>query len=69
MFYREFNPLKHERMHDNKFIAQHFLCIIKGARVTAALGSDICIGIALVKTWRVVYIFKYPKPGKRVSQP
>ena len=42
------------------------LCM-QNSRITSSLGYDICIGVALVKTWRVVYIFKYPKPGKSVS--
>ena len=40
---------------------------LQSERIAASLGYDICIGIAVMKTVRVVYIFKFSKPGKSLS--
>ena len=50
-----------------------FICVsitlyMQNNRVFASLGYDICISIALVKTWRVYYIFKNPSPSKKASE-
>ena len=41
---------------------------VKFNRIASSLGYDLCIGVAIVKTWRVVYIVKFPKPNKKVRK-
>ena len=45
-----------------------YLNTMQNSRVFATLGYDICIAIAMVKTWRVYYIFKNPSPNKKASE-
>ena len=40
--------------------------IMQNTKILSYLGYDVVIGVALVKTARVYYIFKKPSPNKKV---
>ena len=52
----------------SKLNSLYFIINLQIGNFLSSLGYDICIAIALVKTWRVYYIFKNPSPNQKAKR-